>query len=92
MDSTKVKHFPFIFQIQCQDQTLNNSNAAYESTVIFYDTDDKIIQVVKAERAYCKRGQAETIDVPLEVAGAGKTMVLLIKPVVNITSTTAKSN
>ena len=74
----------FFFQIQCQDATLNNSNAAYESTVIIYDNSEKIIQVVKPERAYCKRGQAEIIDVPLEMTGAGKTMVLLIKPVVDV--------
>lgn len=60
-------------------------NAAYESTVIIFDTEDKIIQVVKPERSLCKRGQAEIIDVPLEDPCAAKSMVLLIKPVVNIT-------
>ncbi|XP_067941972.1 BTB/POZ domain-containing protein 17-like [Watersipora subatra] len=70
--------------IQCQDATLNNNNAAYESTVIIYDTSDKIIQVVKPEKACCRRGQAEIIDVPLEVTGAGKTMVILIKPVISV--------
>lgn len=71
---------------------MNTNTAAYESTVIIYDTEDKIVQVVKPERAYCKRGQAEIIDVPLEVTGAGKTLVLLIKPVVNVTSLSTKSN
>lgn len=71
---------------------MNTNNAAYESTVIIYDTEDKIVQVVKPERAYCKRGQAEIIDVPLEVTGAGKTLVLLIKPVVNISAATPSNN
>ena len=71
---------------------MNTNNAAYESTVIIYDTEDKIVQVVKPERAYCKRGQAEIIDVPLEVTGAGKTLVLLIKPVVNSSAATPSNN
>lgn len=66
---------------------MNSINAAYESTVIIFDTEDKIIQVVKPERATCKRGQAEIIDVPIEDLCAAKSMVLLIKPVVNTVDT-----
>lgn len=62
---------------------MNASNSAYESTVIIFNNSDKIIQVVKPERSYCKRGQAEVIDIPLEDSDEAKSMVLLIKPVVN---------
>lgn len=67
---------------------MNANGIPYESTVIVYDLSGKIVKAVKGERAYCKRGQAEIIDVPLEVTESGKTMVLLIKPLVNYTPST----
>ena len=63
---------------------MNNTNASYETTVVIYDEDDRIINVVKHQRAFCKRGQAEVVDIPLEDSNKGKNMVVLIKPVVNI--------
>ena len=68
-------------QIYCHDSGMVNNEARFQTSIVVYDEEDKVIQVDQAPTFVCTRGCPLNHAVTMRDPEASKNLAVLIKPV-----------